>query len=62
LLLELGQHLRGRSAGNSLVGGQVAEEPEQVGDAFDIAGAPLVTEPLQLCFDLTDGVGVEQLA
>ena len=45
-----------------LVGGQRAEQPQQVGDALGVARLPVVGEPLQLALDLGEHVGVEQLA
>ena len=45
-----------------LLGGERAEQPEQVGDALGAAGPALGREPLQLGLDLGEHLGVEQLA
>ena len=48
--------------GRDLGLGQIAEDPQQIGDALDAAGLPAGCDPLQLGFDLGEGVGIEQLA
>ncbi len=56
-------HLAGRlAAGPDLVGGQRAEQAEQVGDALAVAHLPVVGQPLELGLDLGQHVGIEQLA
>ncbi len=41
---------------------QRAEHAQQVGDAFDVLGAAIVGESLQLVLGALDDLGVEQLA
>ena len=49
-------------ARGDLVGGERAEQPQQVGDALGVAGPAVGGEPLQLGLDLGEHLGVEQLA
>jgi hypothetical protein len=50
------------AAVDDLVGGQRAEQAQQVDDALDVAGPAVGGEALQLELVLVDDVGVEQLA
>ena len=49
-------------AGADLLGGERAEQPQQVGDALGVAGPAVGGQPLQLGLDLGQHLGVEQLA
>ena len=49
-------------AGGDLLGGQRAEQPQQVGDRLGVPGGPVGRQMLQLAAGAGDDVGVEQFA
>ena len=54
-------HSGAHPARGGLLGGQVAEEAQQVGGLLDVAGVPVRRQPLQTGLQLVEHLDVEQL-
>src|SRR6185437_5796690 len=61
-LFELREPLRRRAALDRFCARERPDEPEQVGDAFDVSRFSLRGKELQLVLDFVDRVGIENLA